>query len=83
MTRNGCGAPCPQTAFTCFGCRGPSDPLLYRSKDLYSVLVDMISRRTSIEVERVKQELHQNPFIFHTFIFSGKLERFKAMERVI
>jgi len=83
LTRNGCGAPCPRFGFTCFGCRGPSDPLLYRSKDLYDVLVDIISRRTGIEVEKVRKELYHNPFIFHTFIFSNKLERFKSMERVI
>ena len=83
LTRNGCGAPCPQVGFTCFGCRGPSDALLYRSTDLYNVLVDIISRRTGIESSVVRKELYQNPFIFHTFIFSKKLERFKSMNRVI
>jgi F420-non-reducing hydrogenase small subunit len=83
LTRNGCRAPCPQVGFTCFGCRGPSDPLFYRSKDLYNVLVDIVSRRTGIEVDVVRAELYTNPFIFHTFIFSNKVERFKAMERVV
>lgn len=83
LTRDGCGAPCPSVGFTCFGCRGPSDPLLYRSKDLYNVLVDIVSRRTGITMEEVRNELNQNPFIFHTFIFSNKLERFKSKERVI
>jgi hypothetical protein len=42
----------------------------------------VISKRTSIPEEKVKEELYRNPFIFHTFIFS-KFERFKARERVI
>ncbi|MBX5328411.1 MAG: F420-nonreducing hydrogenase [Candidatus Bathyarchaeota archaeon] len=82
LTREGCGAPCPRAGFTCFGCRGPTDSLLYRSRDLYSFLVKVISKRTSIPEEEVKKELYRNPFIFHTFIFS-KFERFKARERII
>lgn len=82
VTREGCGAPCPRAAFTCFGCRGPSDALLYRSRDMYSFLVKVISKRTGIQEEKVKQELYRNPFIFHTFMFS-RFERFKARERVI
>jgi F420-non-reducing hydrogenase small subunit len=82
LTREGCGAPCPRAGFTCFGCRGPADSLLYRSRDIYTFLVKVISKRTSIPEEKVKEELYRNPFIFHTFIFS-KFERFKARERVI
>jgi F420-non-reducing hydrogenase small subunit len=82
LTREGCGAPCPRANFTCFGCRGPCDSLLYRSRGLYSFLVKVISTRTGIPEEKVKEELYRNPFIFHTFIFS-KFERFKARERVI
>jgi F420-non-reducing hydrogenase small subunit len=82
LTREGCGAPCPRAGFTCFGCRGPADSLLYRSRDIYTFLVKVISKRTSIPEEKVKEELHRNPFIFHTFIFS-KFERFKARERII
>jgi len=82
LTREGCGAPCPRAGFTCFGCRGPADSLLYRSRDMYSFLVKIISKRTSIPEEKVKEELYRNPFIFHTFIFSS-LERFKARERII
>jgi len=82
LTREGCGAPCPRAGFTCFGCRGPADSLLYRSRDIYTFLVKVISKRTSIPEETVKEELYRNPFIFHTFIFS-KFERFKARERVI
>lgn len=82
LTRDGCGAPCPRVGFTCFGCRGPADSLLYRSRDLYSFLVKVISKRTSIPEERVRKELYQNPFVFHTFIFS-KFERFKARSRII
>lgn len=82
LTREGCGAPCPRAGFTCFGCRGPADSLLYRSRDIYAFLVKVISKRTSIPEEKVKEELHRNPFVFHTFIFS-KFERFKARERVI
>jgi len=82
VTRQGCGAPCPRAGFTCFGCRGPSDALLYRSTDMYDFLVKVISKRTSIPEEKVKEELYRNPFIFHTFTFS-RFERFKARERVI
>lgn len=82
MTREGCGAPCPRAGFTCFGCRGPPDSLMYRSRDMYTFLVKVISKRTSIPEETIKEELYSNPFIFHTFIFS-KLERSKARERVI
>ena len=82
LTRDGCGAPCPRAGFTCFGCRGPADSLMYRSRDMYAFFVKVISKRTSIPEEKVKEELYRNPFIFHTFIFS-KFERFKARERVI
>jgi F420-non-reducing hydrogenase small subunit len=82
LTREGCGAPCPRAGFTCFGCRGPADSLLYRSRDIYTFLVKVISKRTSIPEEKVKEELYRNPFIFHTFIFS-RFERFKARGRVI
>jgi len=82
LTREGCGAPCSRAGFTCFGCRGPPDSLLYRSRDMYAFLVQVISKRTSISEEKVKEELYRNPFIFHTFIFS-RFERFKARERVI
>ncbi len=83
LTRRGCGAPCPRVGFTCFGCRGPPDPLLYRSRDLFELLVNVTSKRTGIPVEDVRKELYANPFVFHAFIFSKTLERFKAMERVI
>ena len=82
VTREGCGAPCPRAGFTCFGCRGPSDALMYRSRDMYAFLVKVISKRTNIPEEKVKEELYRNPFIFHTFTFS-RFERFKARERVI
>ena len=82
LTRDGCGAPCPRAGFTCFGCRGSADSLMYRSRDMYTLLVKVISKRTGIPEEKVKEELYRNPFIFHTFIFS-KFERFKARERVI
>lgn len=82
LTREGCGAPCPRADFTCFGCRGPPDSLLYRSRDMYALLIKVISARTGIAEEKVKEELYRNPFIFHTFIFS-KFERLKARERVI
>jgi F420-non-reducing hydrogenase small subunit len=82
LTREGCGAPCPRAGFTCFGCRGPADSLLYRSRDMYAFLVKVISTRTSIPEEELKKELYRNPFIFHTFIFS-RFERFKARERII
>ncbi|MEM3697061.1 MAG: F420-nonreducing hydrogenase [Candidatus Bathyarchaeia archaeon] len=82
LTRDGCGAPCPRAGFTCFGCRGPADSLLYRSRDMYAFLVKVISKRTSIPEEKVKEELYRNPFIFHTFIFS-KFARSKARERII
>jgi len=82
LTRDGCGAPCPRAGFTCFGCRGPAESLMYRSRDMYSFLVKVISKRTSISEEEVKDELYRTPFIFHTFIFS-RFERFKARERVI
>jgi len=82
LARNGCGAPCPRAGFTCFGCRGPPDSFLYRSRDMYALLVNVISRRTGISQENVRKELHRNPFIFHTFIFS-KLARSQSKERVI
>jgi F420-non-reducing hydrogenase small subunit len=82
LTRNGCGAPCPRAGFTCFGCRGPPDSFLYRSRDIYGMLINVISRRTGIAESKVRKELHRNPFIFHTFIFS-KLARFQSRERVI
>jgi len=82
LTREGCGAPCPRAGFTCFGCRGPADSLLYRSRDIYALLVKVISKRTGIPEDKVKKELYRNPFVFHTFIFS-KFERFKARERII
>jgi F420-non-reducing hydrogenase small subunit len=82
LTREGCGAPCPRAGFTCFGCRGPADSLLYRSRDVYAFLVKVISARAGITEETVREELHRNPFIFHTFIFS-RFERFMARERVI
>jgi F420-non-reducing hydrogenase small subunit len=84
LTRDGCGAPCPRVGFTCFGCRGPPDTLnYYRSRDLYDFLIRVTSRRTGIDIEEIKKELYQNPFVFHTFIFSKKMERFKSMERII
>ena len=82
LTREGCGAPCPRAGFTCFGCRGPADSLLYRSRDIYALLVKVISKRTSMPEDKVKKELYRNPFVFHTFIFS-RFERFKARERII
>ncbi|MFQ6064515.1 MAG: F420-nonreducing hydrogenase [Candidatus Bathyarchaeia archaeon] len=82
LTRDGCGAPCPRAGFTCFGCRGPADSLMYRLRDMYAFFVKVISKRTSISEDRVKEELYRTPFIFHTFIFS-KFERFKARERVV
>jgi F420-non-reducing hydrogenase small subunit len=82
LTRDGCGAPCPRAGFTCFGCRGAPDSLMYRLRDVYSFLIRVISKRTSIPEEKVREELYRNPFVFHTFIFS-KFERFKARERVI
>jgi F420-non-reducing hydrogenase small subunit len=82
LTREGCGAPCPRAGFTCFGCRGPADSLLYRSRDIYAFLVKVISTRTGITEETVREELYRNPFIFHTFIFS-RFERSMARERVI
>jgi F420-non-reducing hydrogenase small subunit len=82
LTRNGCGAPCPRAGFTCFGCRGPPDSFLYRSRDIYGMLINVISRRTGIPESKVRKELYRNPFIFHTFIFS-KIARFQSRERVI
>jgi F420-non-reducing hydrogenase small subunit len=82
LTRDGCGAPCPRVGFTCFGCRGPADSLLYRSRDLYSFLIKVISKRTGIAEEKIKKELYSNPFVFHTFIFS-KFARFKSRERIV
>jgi F420-non-reducing hydrogenase small subunit len=82
LTRDGCGAPCPRAGFTCFGCRGPPDSFMYRSRDMYAFLVQVISKRTGIPEGIVKAELYRNPFVFHTFIFS-KFERSKARERVI
>jgi F420-non-reducing hydrogenase small subunit len=82
LTRDGCGAPCPRAGFTCFGCRGPADSLMYRSRDMYSFLVKVISKRTNVPEESVREELYRNPFIFHTFIFS-RFERFKSRERII
>ena len=82
LTRDGCGAPCPRAGFTCFGCRGPSDALLYRSRDMYSFLVKVISKRSGVPEDKVKAELYRNPFIFHTFIFS-RFERFKSREHII
>jgi F420-non-reducing hydrogenase small subunit len=82
LTREGCGAPCPRAGFTCFGCRGPPDSLMYRSGDTYDFLVKVISKRTSISEETVRAELYRNPFVFHTFIFS-RFARFKARGRII
>jgi F420-non-reducing hydrogenase small subunit len=83
LTRDGCGAPCPRVGFTCFGCRGPPDSLTYRSRDLYDFLIRVTSRRTGMDMEEIKKELYQNPFVFHAFVFSKKMERFKSMERII
>jgi len=82
LTRDGCGAPCPRTGFTCFGCRGPPDSFMYRSQDIYAFMVKVFSHRTGIPEERIRKELHRNPFVFHTFIFS-RLARFKSKERII
>lgn len=82
LTREGCGAPCPRAGFTCFGCRGPPDSMMYRSRDMYAFLVKVIASRTSIPEETIKEELYRNPFVFHTFIFS-KFERAKARDKVI
>jgi F420-non-reducing hydrogenase small subunit len=82
LTRDGCGAPCPRVGFTCFGCRGPADSLMYRSRDMYAFLVKVISRRTGVPEEKIREELYKTPFIFHTFIFS-RFDRFKARERII
>jgi hypothetical protein len=49
---------------------------------MYAFLVKVISKRTNIPEEKVKEELYRNPFIFHTFIFS-KFARSKARERII
>jgi F420-non-reducing hydrogenase small subunit len=82
LTRDGCGAPCPRAGFTCFGCRGPPDSMMYRSRDMYAFLVKVIASRTSIPEETVKEELYRNPFVFHTFIFS-RFERAKARDKVV
>jgi len=82
LTREGCGAPCPRAGFTCFGCRGPPDSMMYRSRDMYSFLVKVIASRTSIPEETIKEELYRNPFVFHTFIFS-RFERAKARDKVV
>jgi len=49
---------------------------------MYAFLVKVISARTAIPEEKVKEELYRNPFIFHTFILSGS-DRFRARERII
>ena len=82
LTRDGCGAPCPRAGFTCFGCRGPPDSMMYRVRDMYGFLIKVIAYRTGIPSETVKAELYRNPFIFHTFIFS-KFQRSIAREKVI
>jgi len=82
LTREGCGAPCPRAGFTCFGCRGPPDSMMYRSRDMYAFLVKIIASRTSIPEETIKEELYRNPFVFHTFIFS-RFERAKARDKVV
>jgi len=82
LTREGCGAPCPRAGFPCFGCRGPPDSMMYRTRDMHAFLINVISKRTSIPEETIRAELYRNPFIFHTFIFS-RFERSKARERVI
>jgi F420-non-reducing hydrogenase small subunit len=82
LTREGCGAPCPRAGFTCFGCRGPPDSMMYRSRDMYAFLVKVIASRTNIPEEMIKEELYRNPFVFHTFIFS-RFERAKARDKVI
>jgi F420-non-reducing hydrogenase small subunit len=82
LTREGCGAPCPRAGFTCFGCRGPPDSMMYRSRDMYAFLVKVIASRTSIPEETIREELYRNPFVFHTFIFS-RLERAKARDKVV
>ena len=82
LTREGCGAPCPRAGFTCFGCRGPPDSMMYRSRDMYAFLVKVIASRTSIPEETVKEELYRNPFVFHTFIFS-RFERTKSRDKVV
>jgi F420-non-reducing hydrogenase small subunit len=82
LTREGCGAPCPRAGFPCFGCRGPPDSLMYRSRDMYAFLIQVIAKRTGIPEQVIRSELYRNPFTFHTFIFS-RFERAKARERVI
>jgi F420-non-reducing hydrogenase small subunit len=82
LTREGCGAPCPRAGFPCFGCRGPPDSMMYRSRDMYAFLIQVISKRTGIPEENIRAELYRNPFAFHTFIFS-RFERAMAKERVI
>ena len=82
LTREGCGAPCPRAGFTCFGCRGPPDSMMYRSRDMYAFLVKVIASRTSIPEKTIREELYRNPFVFHTFIFS-RLERAKARDKVV
>jgi F420-non-reducing hydrogenase small subunit len=82
LTREGCGAPCPRAGFTCFGCRGPPDSMMYRSRDMYAFLVKVIASRTGIPEETIKEELYRNPFVFHTFIFS-RFERAKARDKVV
>jgi F420-non-reducing hydrogenase small subunit len=82
LTREGCGAPCPRAGFPCFGCRGPPDSMMYRSRDMYTFLIQVVSKRTGIPEDTVRAELYRNPFTFHTFIFS-KFERSKARERLI
>jgi F420-non-reducing hydrogenase small subunit len=82
LTREGCGAPCPRAGFTCFGCRGPPDSMMYRSRDMYAFLVKVIASRTTIPEETVKEELYRNPFVFHTFIFS-RFERAKSRDKVV
>lgn len=82
LTRDGCGAPCPRAGFTCFGCRGPPDSMMYRSRDMYAFLVKVTAARTGLSEETIRNELYSNPFVFHTFIFST-IERARAKERVI
>ncbi len=69
--------PLPKSWIYMLRMQEPADSLLYRSRNMYALLVKVISRRTGIPEETIKRELYCNPFVFHTFIFS-KLKRTKA-----
>jgi F420-non-reducing hydrogenase small subunit len=57
LTRGGCQAPCPEGGIPCWGCRGPSQPVLKKlsaGENFERYLLDAVVRRSKLDAAEIK-----------------------------